>query len=63
MLTTKQIYKIVKNECEGLDAIYEDYIINLVGLYGLLLLKGNKLLETCGVVNGRQLYVLVEKES
>lgn len=63
MLTTKQIYTIVKNECEGLDAIYEDYIINLVGLYGLLLLKGNKLLETCGVVNGRQLYVLVEKES
>ena len=63
MLTTKQIYKIVKNESEGLDAIYEDYIISLVGLYGLLILKGNKLLETCGVVNGRQLYALVEKES
>lgn len=62
MLTTKQIYKIVKNESEGLDAIYEDYIVSLVGLYGLLVLKGNKLLETCGVVNGRQLYVLCEKE-
>ena len=63
MLTTKQIYKIVKNESKGLDAIYEDYIISLVGLYGLLILKGNKLLETCGVVNGRQLYALVEKDA
>lgn len=63
MLTTKQIYTIVKNECEGLDAVYEDYIINLVGLYGLLILRGNKLLETCGVVNGRQLYSLIEKGS
>lgn len=63
MPTTKQIYQIVKNECDGLDAVYEDYIISLVGLYGLLLLKGNRLLETCGVVNGRQLYALVEKES
>lgn len=62
MLTTKQIYAIVKNECRGLDAVYEDYIINLVGLYGLLVLKGNKLLETCGVVNGRQLYAICEKE-
>ena len=63
MPTTKQIDQIGKNECDGLDAVYEDYIISLVGLYGLLLLKGNRLLETCGVVNGRQLYALVEKES
>lgn len=62
-MTAYQIYNIVKNECEGLDAIYEDYIISLVGLYGLLILKGNKLLETCGVVNGRQLYTLLEKGS
>ena len=62
MLTTKKIYEIVKNESEGLDAVYEDYIVSLVGLYGLLTLKGNRLLETCGIVNGRQLYVLCEKE-
>lgn len=61
MPATKQIYKIVKHECEGLDAVYEDYIISLVGLYGLLVLKGNKLLETCGVVDGRQLYTICEK--
>ena len=62
MLTTKQIYMIVKNECDGLDAVYEDYIISLVGLYGLLVLKGNKLLETCGVIDGRQLYAICTKE-
>lgn len=61
-MTANQIYKIVKNECEGLDSVYEDYIISLVGLYGLLQLKGNHLIETCGVVNGRQLYVLCDKK-
>lgn len=62
MMTTKKLYEIVKNESEGLDAVYEDYIISLVGLYGLLALKGNRLLEACGSVNGRQLYTLCEKE-
>lgn len=61
-MTADQIYNIVKNECEGLDSVYEDYIISLVGLYGLLILKGRNLVETCGVVNGRQLYVLCDKK-
>ena len=52
------IYYTVKKETEGLDAVYEDYIINLVGLAGLKYLKEYKLVETCGVVNGRQLYTL-----
>ena len=61
-MTAEQIYRIVKNECEGLDSVYEDYIISLVGLYGLLILKGRNLIETCGVINGRQLYVLCDKK-
>ena len=60
-MSANQIYNIVKNECDGLDAIYEDYIVSLVGLYGLLILKGHNLLEACGVVNGRQLYALCKK--
>lgn len=60
-MTANQIYTIVKNESEGFDAIYEDYIVSLVGLYGLLILKGNNLLEACGAVNGRQLYTLCNK--
>lgn len=55
------IYNMVKQESEGLDSIYEDYIVQLVGDIGLKLLKEDKLLETCGVINGRQLYVLCDK--
>ena len=56
------IYDVVKEDCNGLDAIYGDYIIHLVGEYGLYLLKLHKLVETCGVVNGKQLYVLCERK-
>lgn len=55
------VYDIVKKESEGLDAMYEDYIIHLVGVAGLQSLLAHKLLESCGVVNGRQLYTLCEK--
>lgn len=52
------IYNFVKEECGDLDSLYEDYIISLVGILGLKSLKENKHIETCGVINGRQLYVL-----
>lgn len=57
-MTAKEIYQVVKEESIGFDAIYEDYILELVGAEGLMVLKESKLVETCGVVNGRQLYVL-----
>ena len=56
-----QLYFLVKEEYEGLDSIYEDALIHLIGTYGVYILKENKLLETCGVINGRQLYVLRDK--
>ena len=55
------VYEIILGECEFFDAIYENYIVSLVGNTGLEELKKHKLLETCGVVNGGQLYVLVKK--
>lgn len=54
------VYELVKEECGNLDSIYEDFIVHLVGMCGLGALKREGLLETCGVVNGRQLYVLCE---
>lgn len=57
-MTANQVYEVIEKECRGLDAIYEDYIVSLVGYEGLDILKEEKLIETCGVVNGRQLYVL-----
>ena len=59
---TKEIYETVKNGSTGFDAIYENYITELVGVDGLEILRKNRLIETCGIVNGRQLYVLVQKE-
>ena len=55
------IYEAVRLECVGLDAIYEECIIDMVGRVGLNTLLEYKLLETCGVINGRQLYVLCDK--
>lgn len=55
------VYNFVERDCKSMDSIYEDYILHLVGISGLTVLLTNKLLETCGVVNGRQLYVLCKK--
>lgn len=55
------IYNIVKLEAGGMDAIYKDYIIKLVGEWGFKALYSAKLIEGCGSVNLRELYVLCEK--
>ena len=54
----EEVYQRLRDAVVGLDSVYEDYIITLVGTTGLIALTTNKYLETCGVVNGRQLYVL-----
>lgn len=56
------VYDIVKMESVGMDAIYRDYITHLVGVFGLNALLENKLLESCGTVHGRKLYVLRDKK-
>ena len=55
------VYDIVKLDCEGMDSIYKDYIKQMVGVYGLNALLEHGYLESCGVINGRQLYVLCDK--
>jgi hypothetical protein len=52
------VYDIVRLDTEGMDAIYKDYIIQMVGVYGFNALHKAKLIEGCGVVNGRRLYTL-----
>ena len=56
------VYEIVKEDCKVLDSIYGDYIESLVGTYGLKSLIEANLVESCGVVNGRQLYTLCNKK-
>ena len=55
------VYLMVMEEFADLDTIYEEALIHLVGVRGVESLKENKLLESCGVVNGRQLYTLCDK--
>ena len=57
------VHAVIKNETIGMDEIYEDYVIHLVGTYGLHYLKEHKLVQSCGKVNGRALVTLCKKES
>lgn len=61
MLYVDYVYDIVRLDTEGMDSIYKDYIIQMVGVYGFNALHEAKLIESCGVINGRRLYVLCEK--
>ena len=56
------VYEIVKSDTEGMDAIYKDYIIQMVGVYGFNALYEARLLEGCGSVNCRELYVLCDRK-
>lgn len=58
-MDANQVYKTLEEECEGFDAIYEDYIIHVVGSDGLNTLIEKCLIESCGVINGRKLYTLL----
>ena len=40
------------------SAIYEDKIIDIVGNYGLTLLRRHGLIESCGIINNRRLYAI-----
>lgn len=54
------VYEIVKEDANGFDSVYADHIESLVGTTGLEALFKNGLIETCGVIRGRQLYVLCD---
>lgn len=56
------VYDIVFLDTLDMDSVYSDYIQRIVGTHGLNALLEAGLLESCGIVNGRQLYVLVAKK-
>jgi hypothetical protein len=59
----QHVYEIVRLETLDMDAIYKDYILQLVGVFGFNSLIENKLIERCGVVNGRRLYTLLKNDT
>lgn len=52
------LQEVVSGCTRGMDAVYEDYLIYLVGEEGFYILRKNKLLESCGSINGRNLYTI-----
>ena len=56
------VYEIVRADTIDMDSVYGDYIQQMVGVYGLNTLIENGFVESCGVINGRRLYVLVERK-
>lgn len=57
----EHVYDIIAKESDSLDSIYEDYIEYLVGTMGVYELVKHGYLESCGVINGRRLYVLIKE--
>ena len=57
-LNIDRLYLLLKRQCEGFDAVYEDHIINVIGVNGFNILREKKFLTTCGSINGRTLYTL-----
>ena len=55
----EDVCKKLQSEAQGLDAIYEDYIISVIGEEGFELLREKNYLNTCGSINGRNLYTLL----
>lgn len=57
------IHDILRLDCSDMDAVYGDHIKDMFGVYGLNALLVNKRIEGCGVINGRQLYVICDKKN
>lgn len=55
------IYNIVRLETSDMDAIYKEHIMQLVGVFGFNSLIQYDRLESCGVIDGRRLYVLRDR--
>ena len=51
-------YQKIKLYCAKADAIYEDKIIAICSLPGLIDMKEAKLIECCANINGRKLYAI-----
>lgn len=55
------LHEIMAGCFRGMDAVYEDYAIYLIGQEGFDILRRNGVLESCGSIDGRRLYTVAEK--
>lgn len=59
-LKPEKLHEIMPGSTRGMDAVYEDYIIKLIGREGFDILRNHKILESCSSVNGCRLYTVKE---
>ena len=50
----KTYYDQLKRNCAGMETVYEDVIISIVGENGLNVLRKEHMIETCAVFNNRK---------
>lgn len=53
-----KIIEVLETAFEGLDALYEDYIVDLVGAPNFKKSRDQKVLLVCWSISGRTLYVM-----
>lgn len=58
MKKANEYLRQLKTEYPQAEAIYEDAIIRICGMDGLMTLREMRLIELCGIINGRQLYAV-----
>lgn len=54
----KRYHEILVGCSRGMDAVYEDYVLFLIGQEGFDMLRKNHILESCGSIDGRNLYTV-----
>ena len=52
------VSNIIKKEMDSLDVMYGDIIQTLVGMYGFNAMQKHDLIECCGRMNDRDVYIL-----
>lgn len=58
MKKANEYLQMLKTAYPKAEAIYEDAIIRICGEEGLMSLRKNRLIELCGVLEGRRLYAI-----
>lgn len=58
MKKANEYLQLLKTTYPKADAIYEDAIIEICGEEGLMTLRESRLIEGCGIIEGRKLYAI-----
>lgn len=53
-------HEIIAGYARGMDVVYGDYVIYLIGQEGFDMLRENHILESCGSIEGRDLFTVRE---